>query len=67
MRQDTAGTEGLFDALHKSECETWIAVICINIYKLGDRSALIKCVSNDWVVEFSKILFFDRMPAVFLS
>lgn len=30
-------------------------------------SSVIKCVFNHWAVEISKILFFDRMPAVFLS
>lgn len=39
----------------------------VYIYKLGDQSALIKCVCDGWLVEISKILFFDRMPAVFLS
>lgn len=36
-------------------------------HKSGGPSALMKCVSDHWVVEISKLLFFDRMPAVFLS
>lgn len=66
VRQVVLGTKGC-----------WILCINLNmqlglpshmqICKLGSWSALIKCVFDHWVVEISKTLFFDRMPAVFLS
>lgn len=42
MGQSIDGTEGLFDALRNSKCASSIAITCINLYKVGDRSALIK-------------------------
>lgn len=42
MGQSLDGTEGLLDALRNSECASSIAITCINSYKLGARSALIK-------------------------
>lgn len=41
LRQDRAGTEELLDALPKSQCAPWVAITCINLYKLDHQSALI--------------------------
>lgn len=55
----------LCDTLHSSVGEAWVSHT--DLHKLGGPSALIECVSDHWVIEISKLLFFDRMPAVFLS